>query len=175
TIFSVVNSVVLRPLPYAQPDQLVRVYTEFHGRGLDLPKFWVSPPEFDDLRRECRTCELVAAWAPRTASLSGGDRPVRVEATYASAELLPLLGVRPILGRWYDASEDGPGDHSVIVLGYGLWKRAFGGDPSVVGRKIQLDAVPVTVIGVMPEGFDFLDHQEAWIPLNIDFAKAGRG
>src|SRR6187200_3319203 len=72
TIFSVVNSVVLRPLPYEQPDHLVRVYSEFHG-NLDLNKFWVSPPEFDDLRKACRSCERVGAWARGTASFAGSD------------------------------------------------------------------------------------------------------
>lgn len=84
TIFSVVHSVVLRPLPYAQPDRLVRVYTEFKG-GLGLDRFWVSAPEFDDLQKGCRsTCASVAAWSRGTASLSGGDRPVRVEASSTS-------------------------------------------------------------------------------------------
>src|SRR5690349_13601383 len=73
TIFSVVNSVVLQPLPYEQPDELVRVYTEFHGK-LKLERFWVSVPEFDDLRKECRSCASVGAWTPGTASLTGGDR-----------------------------------------------------------------------------------------------------
>ncbi len=174
TIFSVVHSVVLRPLPYAQPDRLVRVYTEFPG-GLGLHRFWVSPPEFDDLRRECRTtCSAVAAWTTGTASISGGDRPVRVDANYATAELLPVLGVKPILGRWFDASEVHPGDPQVIVLGYDVWQRAFGGDPTVIGRKVRVDAMPMTVIGVMPKGFDFLDRQQAWLPLTIDFEKARR-
>ena len=173
TIFSVVHSVVLRPLPYQDPDRLVRVYSEFPTQGLH--SFWVSPPEFDDLRRECRSCEQVGAWARGSASLGGGDRPVRIEAAFASHELLPLLGVRPELGRWFDASEDRPGDPTVIVLGHDVWKRAFAGDPSIVGRTIQLDARPVTVVGVMPAGFDFLDREEAWIPLGVDFAKANRG
>src|SRR5689334_15643928 len=174
TIFSVVNSVVLRPLPYAEPDRIVRVYTEFRG-GMDLKRFWVSPPEFDDLRRECRTCASVAAWSYGTASIAGGDRPVRVEANYATHELLPMLGVKPLLGRWFDKSEDHPGDQEVIVLGYDVWKRAFGGDPSVIGRKIHVDAMPMTVIGVMPKGFDFLDRQQAWLPLNLDIPKTNRG
>jgi putative ABC transport system permease protein len=175
TIFSVVNSVVLRPLPYQEPDRLVRVYTEFTG-GLGLRRFWVSAPEFDDLRRECRsTCGSVAAWSNGTASIAGGDRPVRVEANYATHELLPMLGVKPILGRWFDKTEDRPGDQTVIVLGYSVWQRAFGGDPTVIGRKIHVDAMPMTVIGVMPEGFDFLDRQEAWLPLNLDISKTNRG
>src|SRR5262245_109647 len=99
TIFSVVNSVVLQPLPYEQPDQLVRVYTEFRGK-LSLERFWVSPPEYDDLRKACRSCASVAAWRYSSTSLSGGDRPVRIQAAYATHTLLPLLGVRPLLGRW---------------------------------------------------------------------------
>lgn len=175
TIFSVVNSVVLRPLPYQQPDRLVRVYTEFEG-GLGLHRFWMSPPEYDDLAKACRTCETIGAWTRGTASLSGGDRPVRVEAAYVTQSLLPLLGVRPLLGRWFDKNEEAPGaDPTVVVLGYDVWKRAFGGDKRVVGRVIKLDAMTVTVIGVMPPGFDFLDREEAWVPLNVDYAKAGRG
>jgi putative ABC transport system permease protein len=176
TIFSVVNSVVLRPLPYQNPDRLVRVYTEFKG-NMGLDRFWVSPPEFDDLRRDCRdSCASVGAWSNGTASIAGGDRPVRVQAAYATSELLPMLGVRPILGRWFDESEEKPGaDQEVILLGYDVWKRAFGGDPSVIGRKVHVDAMPMTIIGVMPKGFDFLDRQEAWLPLNIDYAKANRG
>jgi putative ABC transport system permease protein len=176
TIFSVVNSVVLRPLPYEEPEGLVRIYTEFHG-NMKLSSFWVSGHEFEDLRRECKhACASVAAWARGgTASIAGGDRPVRVEANYATHELLPMLGVRPILGRWFDKSEDRPGDQEVIVLGHDVWQRAFGGDPTVVGRKIHVDAMPMTVIGVMPKGFDFLDRQEAWLPLNLDTSKTNRG
>lgn len=176
TIFSVVNSVVLRPLPYEQPDQLVRVYTEFKGNGFGLERFWVSAPEYLDFSKSCSTCQSTAAWSRGTASLAGGDRPVRVEAAYVTQSLLPLLGVRPLLGRWFDKAEEVPGgDPTVVILGYDVWKRAFGGDKRIVGRQIHLDAMPVTVIGVMPPGFDFLDREEAWVPLNVDYAKAGRG
>jgi putative ABC transport system permease protein len=174
TIFSVVNSIVLRPLPYEQPAQLARVYTEFNGK-LALKRFWMSAPELEDLTKACRSCESVGAWARGSASLAGGDRPTRVDAAYVTHQLLPLLGVRPMLGRWFDAKEDRPGDPEVVVLGYDVWQRAFAGDPSIVGRKIHLDAMPVTVIGVMPRGFDFLDREEAWVPACIDYAKANRG
>jgi putative ABC transport system permease protein len=172
TIFSVVHSVVLRPLPYAQPERLARIYTEFTGK-LALKRFWVSPPELEDLTRACRSCETVAGWATGSASLAGGDRPVRVDAAYATHQLLPMLGVRPLLGRWFEAADRLPSDPEVVVLGYDLWQRAFAGDPGIIGRKIHLDAMPVTVIGVMPKGFDFLDHQEAWVPAN--FTAFGRG
>ena len=174
TIFSVVNSVILKPLPYTQPDRLARIYTEFHGK-LALDQFWVSAPELDDLQKACRSCESVAGWARGSASLAGGDRPVRVEAAYATHELLPLLGVPPLLGRWFDAREDRPGDPEVVVLGYDVWHRAFAGDPGIIGRKIHLDAQPVTVIGVMPRGFDFLDRLEVWVPARFDLTKLNRG
>src|SRR6185436_9567942 len=109
TIFSVVNSVVLRPLPYEQPARLARIYTEFNGK-LSLKRFWISAPEFQDLSNACRSCASVGGWARGSASLAGGDRPVRVDAAYVTHQLLPLLGVRPLLGRWFDAKEDRPGD-----------------------------------------------------------------
>jgi putative ABC transport system permease protein len=171
TIFSVVESILLRPLPYDQPDRLVRVFN-----GVESAEHYpLSPPEIADLRRDCRTCGAVASWARGTASFSGGDRPLRVDALFGTAELLPLLGVKPLLGRFYDAREDRPGeDPRVVVIGYDLWQRAFGGDRSVIGKKIRLDAYPVTVIGVMPKGFDFLDRAEAWAPANLDVARARR-
>lgn len=174
TIFSVVNSVVLRPLPYDQPERLVRIYTEFRGPQ-DMRKFWISPPELDDLRRSCRTCASVAAWAPLTISLAGSDRPIRLDALAATHTLLPTLNVRPLLGRWFTEDEDRPGETRVIVLGHAAWKRAFAGDPSIIGRSVLMNAVPVTVIGVMPAGFSFLEREEAWIPLNYDWANARRG
>jgi putative ABC transport system permease protein len=166
TIFSVVNSVLLEPLPYKDPDRLVRVYTEFLGR-MNLKKFWVSPPEFNELNRDCRSCEAVGAVQRGTASLAGGDRPVRVPAGYATHELLPMLGVPPLLGRFFDASEDVPGDPTVVMLGHDVWKRSFGGDPEIVGRKIMLNAMPVTVVGVMPAGFDYPGGVDAWVPKRI--------
>lgn len=176
TIFSVVSSVILRPLAYASPDGLVRVYTEFNNEKQTLKKFWVSIPEYDDLQRACRGCAAVGGFVPGAASLSGGDRPLRVQASLVTASLLPLLGVRPLLGRWIDASEDRPGgEPEVVVLGYDVWQRAFAGDPGIIGKKIHFDAIPVTVVGVMPKGFAFLDKQEAWLPAHFDPAKANRG
>ncbi|MDQ3368684.1 MAG: ABC transporter permease [Myxococcota bacterium] len=172
TIFSVVNSVVLQPLPYQQPDRLIRIFTEAHGIGLE--EFPLSVPEFADLERDCRSCEAVGAWTRGTASLSGGERPMRVDATFATHPLLPTLGVKPLLGRYFDASEDRPGDPTVIILGHGVWKRAFNGDPDILGRTIHMDAIPVTVIGVMPPGFDFIDRSEAWLPANLDYGKQHR-
>jgi putative ABC transport system permease protein len=175
TIFSVVNSVVLRPLPYHQPEKLVRVYTEFLG-GMNLRKFWVSEPEYWQLKKACRSCASVAASHRASISLSGGERPVQVTAVGATHTLLPTLGVAPMLGRYFDAEEDTPGDRAtVIILGHGLWKRAFGGDPSLIGRDILLDARPATVVGVMPPGFDYPSGAEAWFPARLDPASDSWG
>jgi putative ABC transport system permease protein len=174
TIFSVVDTMLLRPLPYDRAEQLVRIYTELAGKTVyrDFP---LAPAEYLDVARDCRSCARVAAWENTSAALAGGDRPVAVRAARASHELLPLLGVRPLLGRWFDAGEDRPGDPTAIVLGYDVWQRAFGGERTIIGRSILLDAMPVTVVGVMPRGFDFFDRIEAWIPLRLDPALPRRG
>lgn len=170
TIFSIVNSVVLEPLPYRNPDRLARVYTEFHSESMTLERFPISLPEYYDLRRGCtKSCASVSALRVDTASIGGGDRPVRVDAAWGSDTMLPLLGVEPMLGRWWTPEEDVPkADPTVIVIGHGVWQRAFGGDPEVIGRKVTLNTMPVTIIGVMPEGFDFPGRMEAWIPAGFD-------
>jgi putative ABC transport system permease protein len=174
TIFSVVHAVILRPLPYEQPDRLVRIYTEFTGK-FTLKQLGVSVTELDELRTACRSCASVAGWRDASASLAGGDRPVHVDIAYATPELLPMLGVHPLLGRWFDARDDRPGDPEVIVLGYGVWQRAFAADPQIIGRTLHLDTMPVTVIGVMPKGFEFLDRREAWVPGGFRPSEALRG
>src|SRR5262249_29056172 len=128
-------------------------------------------PSYQDLLRTCKSCAEVAAWRSDSASLAGGDRPGRVQATYATQTLLPLLGVRPMLGRSFDAGEGRPGDPQVGVLRYDLWQRVFAGDRDIVGRQIHLDAMPVTVVGVMPRGFYFPEREEAFVPLRLDFTK----
>ena len=100
---------------------------------------------------------------------------MRVHAIYATSELLPLVGVRPLLGRWFDASEDRPGDPQVVVLGHDLWQRVFGGDPDIVGKQVHLDAVPVAVIGVMPRDFRFPERAELWVPARLDYEKEDSG
>ena len=173
TIFSVVHSVILQPLPYAQPEKLVRVYTEFHG-NLGLKEFPLSAPEVGELVRDCRSCESVGGWARGTASISGGDRPVRVDATFGTYTLLPTLGVPPLMGRFFDQNEDRPGDPSVMLVGYNLWQRAFNADPDIVGKQVRVDGMPVTIIGVMPKSFEFFDRSEAWLPANLDYASKRR-
>jgi putative ABC transport system permease protein len=168
-IFSVVHSVLVKPLPYKEPDRLVRVFVQW-PKMMGDNRFGLSPPEVAGLLRSCESCESVASMQRGTASLTGGDRPVRVQALFATSSLLPLLGVSPELGRYYSAEEDRPGDPTAVVLGHDVWQRAYGGDPTIIGRTIQLDAMPVTVVGVMPEGFDFPGGVEAWVPAGMDLS-----
>jgi len=173
-IFSVVNAVLLQPLPYKNPEQLVRIYSQFPTMKFD--RFWLSRPEYFELRKDGKSYSDVAGWVVGTAALGGIERPVRVPAAYTSASLGPLLGVAPYLGRYFSPDEDTPGDPRAIVLGYDVWQRAFGGDRNIIGRRITADAMNVTVIGVMPKGFDFPgDGAEAWIPAGWDPADFHRG
>jgi putative ABC transport system permease protein len=177
-IFSVVNAVLLRQLPYAHADRLVRVFTEFPNfPNGGLRHFWVSPPEYLELKRDSTGLQAVEGWANLGANLAGTSEPVRATAGYVTGGLLPMLGVTPALGRLLSPQDDGPNGPLTAVLSYGLWQRAFGGDGSVLGRDIRLNGNACTVVGVMPRGFAFppgeLDPPELWVPLQIDPAKPG--
>jgi predicted permease len=172
TIFSVVNAVLLKPLPYHQPDQLVQVYTEFPTfPGGGLPKFPVSPPEFQELRREVKAWSELSAYTTGGANLTGTSEPLRINAAFVTGNLLHMLGVKPEKGRLLLPEDDGEGAPLTMVLSHGLWVRAFGADESVVGRTVYLDGGKATVVGVMPRGFDFPpginEPAEAWVPVQL--------
>src|SRR5215471_9943107 len=132
-IFSVVSAVLLKPLPYRNPDRLVRVYTEFptFPKG-GLLKFWTSPPEYDELKRGLKSWEALEAWVAGGANVSGGgtSEPIRVNTANVTGGLLQMLGVPPVAGRSLAAEDDVPGTARSVVISDGLWKRAFGGDRS---------------------------------------------
>lgn len=177
-IFSVVNAVLLRPLPYAQPERLVRVYTEFPTfPGGGLHRFWISAPEFLDLRRDLNSWDSVDIWDEGGSNIAGVAQPLRVNAAYVSGGLLNGLGVSPMMGRAITPADDIPGAPLVADISYGLWKSAFGGDAQVIGRNTQLDGRQCTIIGVMPRSFEFppgkVDAAQVWTPLQIDPAKPG--
>ncbi len=164
-IFTVVDSVLLRPLPYADADRLV---VALHGPEASAP---VSPADFLDYRREASGFDGLAAAQAWGVTLGGGDRPERIAALRVSADLLDLLGVPALLGRTFLAGEDQRGREAVVVLGYGLWQRRFGGDRSIVGRSVTIDGAPSTVVGVMPASFRFAPfwqtRAELWAPLPL--------
>ncbi len=178
-IFSVVNTVLLRPLPYANPDKLVLVWTYF---GPDLPQNWVSGPELADMRERSTMIEDFAALTYPSVSLTGIGEPEQVQGAAVTANFFPALGVQPAQGRSFNEAEDRPGGERVVILSHGFWQRRFNSDPGVVNQTISLEGQNATVIGVMPDGFGILppDAQsprniEMWIPMAADFRAQNRG
>ncbi len=167
-IFTVVNSILLRPLPYPEADRLVRIHTAFHSNHTD--RYWLSRPEYLELLRDSKSYESAAAWATGTATFGQIDRPVRVAAAYTTPEFAATLGVAPAIGRYFTREETQPGaDPQVAVIGHDLWRRAFNADPTIVGRKVSLDGYPIRIIGVMPDGLEFPGPEiEAWVPFGLD-------
>lgn len=160
-IFSAVNAVLLRPLPFEEPNELVRVYSLHEG---DL--WTASPPDFVDWREMNRSFERMAAWYPQSTTFSGEDVAARrIPGARVSVSLLPTLGINPVLGRGFTSKESVPGQERVVLLSHGLWQSRFGGDPQAIGRSITLDGESHTVVGVMPAGFDFPGEAEFWVPL----------
>jgi len=165
-IFSVVNAVLLRPLPYKDPDSLVRVYQTESRRNFHRGS--TSYPNFIDWRDQNHVFEQIAGYQAWSYNLTGGDRPERNRAMLVSAEFFPLLGIKPALGRTF-FPEDELGGERVVLLSHGLWQRRFGSDPSVIGKTMALDDEIYTVIGVMPADFRFIfsEENELWIPLSL--------
>src|SRR5579885_1185257 len=146
-IFSVVNAVLLRALPYADPDRLVTFVREGHTGQ--------TPANFLDWKRENHVFENMGAaetWSP---NVTGIDKPEQVAALHVTSDIFPVLGVKPILGRTFTPDEDRIGNDHEVVLSYGFWQRHFGGSKDVIGRTIEFNAEPYTVVGVMPAGFRF--------------------
>jgi predicted permease len=173
-IFSVVNAVILRPLGYPQPEQLVYISSQFPQMGFD--QFWVSPPEFLEFQERTHTFSVVGAFSTGQANLTAPDRPRRVNAGQASADLFKALGVSAQYGRTFDAAETRPNGPRVTILSNEVWKSAFGGSPNVLGSDVEINGVRRTVIGIMPPQFDVADgHIEVWNPLVIDPANRTQG
>jgi putative ABC transport system permease protein len=166
-IFSVLNGVVLRPLQYDEPGELVRVASRFPTLGFD--KFWISPPEFMELRERAQSFASFGGYRTGMASVGGGDMPIRAVSAVATADLFETLGVPARHGRAFNAAEDVPGGENVATLSYELWQSAFGGASDIVGRTITVNGNETRVTGVMPPGFDVADaHVEIWTPVRLD-------
>jgi putative ABC transport system permease protein len=167
-IFSVVNAVLLRSLPYRDPDRLVLVghYRANYG-GCDF----ALGADFLDWRDQAKAFEQIAAYAFDTADLMGNGEPERLNAGMVSASLFSTLGVAPTLGRAFTLEEDTLGGPPAVILSDGLWRRRFGGDPQVIGRAITLGNQSRTVVGVMPAGFRFPGESDLWLPIALDVAQ----
>ncbi len=198
-IFTVVNAVLLAPLPYAEPERRVALWNRWTG----FDKTWLAELEAIDYRRLCRTLEGVAVWSSGQANLTGGGEagpsfraaepggaealphgePVRVGYAEVTPNTFTVLGARPLSGRVFAEGEDRRGFDRVAVIGHRLWQAYFGGDAKVVGRTLQLDGESRTIVGIMPRGFqlptdfgeDAAEPTELWVPLYLDPASSDRG
>ncbi|MBI3665166.1 MAG: ABC transporter permease, partial [Acidobacteria bacterium] len=168
-IFSVVNAVLLRPLPYLEPGRLMMVYAIYPPTGwLGGGKGPFFDPDFTEYRTQNRVFASLAAFTTPPFNLSGaGAEPERVPGAAATADFFAALGARPALGRTFTEEEDRPGRTRVVLLSDRLWRSRFSADPAVIGRTVRLDGESFTVIGVMPAGFEFPNAAELWAPLTI--------
>jgi predicted permease len=178
-IFSIVNGVILRPLGYPKPEQLMYLTTQFPAFGFD--QFWVSPPEYFEFRELNQSFSAVGAFTTNEVNLTAGDRPMRVRSASVDDSLLTALGIQPVAGRLFSKGEADltgpqppPGAPPVplppiVILSHELWQRAFGGQPGIIGQTVQVNGLPREVIGIMPPGADVMDNRtEIWVPLGLN-------
>jgi len=172
-VFSVVDTVLLRPLPYQQPGRLVVVTESLPGMSTD--EIGVSAAEYQDYRDRNRSFSQVAAYESAGFNLTGVGQPLRVNAAALSASAFPLLGVSPVLGRGFTEQEDRYGSSNVVVLSHALWEHQYSGDPNILGKTVKLDEKPFTVIGVMPASFRFpfdgaplSEMADLWVPIAFE-------
>src|SRR5262245_47888832 len=171
-IFSVVNAVLLRALPYPEPERLVRFWESNPGRG--WLEFAASAPNFADWRKQQSVCEQLAAFESNNLNFTGSGEPERVAALRVTANFFSVLGVAPAHGRNFLPEEEQSGRNHVAILSDGLWRRRFGADQNLIGRQIQLSGESYTVVGLTPPGFQLTQGTELWTPLTIDPAGANR-
>jgi len=163
-IFSVLDAVLLRPLPYEEPERLVKLWTRFTGIGLPGDQNWVSAPEWRDIQQLSRSFFEVSVIDTGSFNLGVKGSPRRVVGAAVSPGLFTMLGVQPMLGRTFLPEEAQPGRENELILSFGLWQRIYGGNPGAVGSTLHIDGVPYTVIGVMPKGFAYPAEAEVWGP-----------
>ncbi len=164
TIYSVINAVLLRPLPYPEPEQIVRVFETTRS----MTESPVSPPNFVDWKGQSRVFERIAAFQGWAAGFAGPEGVEQVSALRISADFFPLLGVTTSRGRVFLPEDDRPGSDRVVILSHGLWLSRFGGDPGMIGKGLTLDGQSFTVAGVLPRDFEFLSPEIGiWIPLRL--------
>src|ERR1041385_8336746 len=168
-IFTMLNAVLLRPLGYSQPDRLVTLWENNRGQGIDQTD--VSAPAFVDWRQRSKAFESITAYRYLGHTLTvGASDPVRITSVEVSPSLFTTVGIQPALGRAFVPEEESLASGRVALLSYGAWTTRFGGDTKIVGSVVGLDGQPVTVVGVMPLGFQFPPADakvEVWLPLRL--------
>jgi putative ABC transport system permease protein len=166
TIFSIANSILVRPLPYPDPGRIDWISERSSPGNEEIG----AAPDYYRLRDQNRVFEDIAAFNPITVNMTGVDRPEQLAAAGVSPSFFRVMGMRPALGRWLAPEEAGPKAPLVVVLSYAFWHSRMGGDPGVIGKTIALNRRARTVVGVMPQGFDFPRGAQMWLPSGIDEA-----
>ncbi|HEX3818396.1 MAG TPA: ABC transporter permease, partial [Chthoniobacterales bacterium] len=152
-VFTLVDALLIKPLPYQDPSKIVLLFEHFRDQHLDaIP---VSPPEFLDYKAQLKSFDKLAAFTTATYNLAGNENPERIFGATVSADLFPLLGVQPIRGRTFRPEECATGRDDVVMISERLWRRKFDRDPRVLGSKIIADGKTFTVVGIMPSSFEF--------------------
>ena len=171
-MFSVVNGVLLKPMPFKDPGKLVRVHEQVPQYG----RFSVAPATFLDWRAQNTTMERIAVYGSTSSTFAWQEGPERVQGANVSWDLFDLLGVAPAVGTGFTADQDKPGANNVIVISHGLWQKRFNSDPAIGGKSVTVNGTPVAILGVMPAGFYYPSRQaEFWRPIAINPANAPRG
>ncbi|HEY2573947.1 MAG TPA: ABC transporter permease, partial [Verrucomicrobiaceae bacterium] len=163
-IFSVVNAVLLRPLPYTNPGNLVRIWNMYPPTWQQLG---LSPGDFQDFQKQAQSFSEMAAYVdvPQGFNLTGHGDPLRVTTGYATSGFFPMLGTRPAAGRFFSPNEDKPGAPRVIVISHEVWNTTFHGDPAAIGQTVDLDGQGYTLVGVLPAGFYLVQQADVWMPV----------
>ena len=162
-VFSVVNAVLIRPLPYKDPGRLVVVWENKLSKAMRQQR--VSAADYRDFQEQNQVFEQVGAFQTQSSVLSGRELPERVEAAVVSPSIFQILGMKPTVGRSFSSDEDQPAKNSVLILSDSLWRRRFGGDPRALGSPVRVDSKNYTIIGIAPPGFRLLDSpSELWMP-----------
>src|SRR6516225_6633321 len=162
-IFSVVNAVLLRPLPFNDPSRIMQVWHTPPAKSFPgMTMFSVSPANYLDWQSQSSSFEHMAAYGFRSFTVGGAERPEAIQAAAVASDFFPLLRAQPLLGRTFAPDEDRPGQGHVVILGYNLWRDHFASDPGIVGRTVLLNGETYNVVGVMPETFRFPSWGKLW-------------
>jgi putative ABC transport system permease protein len=173
-VFSVIDGVLLKPLPYSNPDELVGVWKT--ALKVNIKNLNLCPSEYFIFKEQNQTFASMGAWDGDSVTITGRDAPEQVRATDVTEGILPTLGIAPVAGRVFNARDTSPGSPETVVLTYGYWQRKFSGNPSAVGQTISIDGRPTQIIGVLPASFRFLDQKpEVLLPLRFDRSKVTLG
>jgi predicted permease len=171
-IFSVLNSVLLRPLPYKDADRLVWIWDSNPSMG--FPRFASSGPNFKDWKQQPTSFEHMAAFTGWSFNLTSESEPERLQGAMASSDLFSMLGIKPVMGRTFLPEEEQAGNHLVALISHSLWQRRFAADPGIMNRSLTLNGESYTVIGIIPADFRAFYPADIWTPLSLDVLQSGR-